>query len=244
MNIVNLFLCVATLKYTYCSQWRTTSKSCSAPGEGMMDGRDSIPLLLVQKLTWRWWQQPKTLLVPTNLEGKQRLVRASRVVLLWANTYGHQLFHVMGNKLSLNGQILPALMLRVAWICSTELPLLSFLKSFFNTVKKSALVQYPIFCLHANLITRINITPEDKKSMKWWRDLYLTFLCFVSCRATLTLCRVSVSIIQTGMGATPPPFKNCKRCHEAPIWRRKVCRIFFFHEETITNDLDYVESDL
>lgn len=136
MNIVNLFLCVATLKYTYCSQWRTTSKSCSAPGERMMDGRDSIPLLLVQKLTWRWWQQPKTLLVPTNLEGKQRLVRASGIVLLWANTYGHQLFYVMGNKLSLNGQILPARMLRAAWICSTELPLLPFLKSFFNTLKK------------------------------------------------------------------------------------------------------------
>lgn len=29
MNIENLSLCVATLKYTYCSQWRTTSKSCT-----------------------------------------------------------------------------------------------------------------------------------------------------------------------------------------------------------------------
>lgn len=72
------FVCVVTLKYTYCSQWKTTTKSCSAQGEGLMGGRNSVPHLLVQNLTWRWWQKPKTLLVPTNSDGKQRLVRASQ----------------------------------------------------------------------------------------------------------------------------------------------------------------------
>lgn len=66
MNIGNLFSYVATLKYTCCNQQRITSKSYSALGR-LMRRWDSTPDLLVQKLSWRWWQQPRTLLAAHKL---------------------------------------------------------------------------------------------------------------------------------------------------------------------------------
>lgn len=57
----NLLSCVATMKYTCHNKQWITSKSCSVLGEGLMDGRDCILDLLVQKLSWRWGQQPRTL---------------------------------------------------------------------------------------------------------------------------------------------------------------------------------------
>lgn len=132
------------------------------------------------------------------------------LVLIWTDTPEHLLFHVMGNKLSLNAQVLPAPRLRGVRTCSSELSSWPFLMCSFNTVKKSPLAKYRIFCLYANLITRIGITLKDRKSTnaEMMKGFVSDFSVLCHLYRHLTLCRVNVRILPSWDGSHSLPFKK------------------------------------